>query len=182
MEQSAPPQPAPVAAQPQPAPVAAQQVAQPPPQQQQEPLQPLKLTGQPTQEFVEQLQQSLLQASWLGVHALRQVLPTALCHRICTQVTPLLKKEPTLLELDPAGQCVSVVGGERSTRPVSRDCHRRRRPCSICTQVLVVHHHKTLQTHRPTVLFTNTRCVCTEITPPFLHQTHMATSTTSATC
>lgn len=79
-------------------------------------LQPLQHppAGGPTQEWVQELQRTLLLASWHqdGVMATSQVLPSSLCDHILRQALPVIKKEPTLLELNPSAQQlhVTVVG------------------------------------------------------------------------
>jgi hypothetical protein len=50
-------------------------------------------------EFVKQLQQSMLDASWKGVGALSQVVPVKLVNQILTKVSAILDAEPTLLEV-----------------------------------------------------------------------------------
>lgn len=74
------------------------------------PLQALPTPAEPSAAFAQQLQQKLLQASWQGAGATSQVLPVALCHHIIKEVHAIVKEEPTMLELTPGGQPVTVVG------------------------------------------------------------------------
>ncbi|WIA10473.1 hypothetical protein OEZ85_010664 [Tetradesmus obliquus] len=76
-----------------------------------EPLQ-LPAGGKPSVDFVKQLQQSMLDASWKGVGALSQVVPAKLVTQILTKVSNILDAEPTLLEVQPSvsQQRVTVVG------------------------------------------------------------------------
>lgn len=74
---------------------------------------PLEVPANPSADFAQQLQDTLLRASWSGhVDTTSQVLPVALCHQIISAVTAIVKKEPTLLELSPSvGELpVTVVG------------------------------------------------------------------------
>jgi hypothetical protein len=62
-------------------------------------------------EFPAQLQQGLLRASWHGdTQATAKVAPSSLVHHIVTKVLAIVSKEPTLLQLSPSGQRVTVVG------------------------------------------------------------------------
>lgn len=66
----------------------------------------------PTAEFVAELQQALLRASWQGdTHATAKVAPATLVHHVVNKVTAILSREPTLLQLSPPEQHrVTVVG------------------------------------------------------------------------
>jgi hypothetical protein len=63
-----------------------------------EPLQ-LPAGGKPSVDFVKQLQQRMLDASWKGVGALSKVVPAKLVTQILTKVSAILDAEPTLLEV-----------------------------------------------------------------------------------
>ncbi|KAF6259550.1 Metallo-dependent phosphatase-like protein [Scenedesmus sp. NREL 46B-D3] len=66
----------------------------------------------PSVDFVKQLQQSMLGASWRGAGALSQVVPVKLVTQLLTKVSAILDAEPTLLEVQPSAsqQRVTVVG------------------------------------------------------------------------
>jgi hypothetical protein len=68
-----------------------------------EPLQ-LPAGGKPSVDFVKQLQQRMLDASWQGVGVLSQVVPTKLVTQILTKVSAILDAEPTLLEVGAGDQ------------------------------------------------------------------------------
>jgi hypothetical protein len=55
--------------------------------------------GKLSVDFIKQLQQSMLDASWKGVGALSQVVPVKLVNQILTKVSAILDAEPTLLEV-----------------------------------------------------------------------------------
>lgn len=56
----------------------------------------------PTAEFVSELQQALLRASWHGdTTATAKVAPAALVHHVVSKVTVIISREPTLLQLSP---------------------------------------------------------------------------------
>eukprot|EP00882_Tetradesmus_deserticola_P015886 GHRQ01016942.1.p1 GENE.GHRQ01016942.1~~GHRQ01016942.1.p1 ORF type:complete len:379 (+),score=143.35 GHRQ01016942.1:179-1315(+) len=77
-------------------------------------LQPVQLpaTGAPTADFCLQLEHSMLKATWAGAAATQQVLTPQVLQCIVMGVAPILDKEPTLIEVQPAvlQQQVTVVG------------------------------------------------------------------------
>eukprot|EP00775_Hariotina_reticulata_P007141 gene7141-7356_t len=65
----------------------------------------------PTPEYMQQLQQQLLAASWRGPKALAQIIPADMFHIFLDNASAVFKKEPTLLKVaPPEGLTVTVVG------------------------------------------------------------------------
>lgn len=77
-----------------------------------EALETLSVPQVPSSEFATVLQQTLLRSSFhpSGIAAASQVAPALLVHHIVSKVIAQCIKEPTLLELAPSQQRVTVVG------------------------------------------------------------------------
>lgn len=75
-------------------------------------LETLSIPKAPSAEFATVLQQALLRSSFhpSGIAAASQVAPAPLVHHIVSKVIAQCIKEPTLLELAPNDQRVTVVG------------------------------------------------------------------------
>eukprot|EP00878_Enallax_costatus_P027894 GHUV01030082.1.p1 GENE.GHUV01030082.1~~GHUV01030082.1.p1 ORF type:complete len:219 (+),score=48.89 GHUV01030082.1:270-926(+) len=85
------------------------QQAQLPPQRLEPPSLP---TSGPSVDFCLALERVMHKATWTGMHATQEALPPQLLQAIVLGVTPILSKEPTMLEIRPGilQHRVTIVG------------------------------------------------------------------------